>query len=140
MANNKVVKIWDATAIYYARMNINESIQHNRPTSSQTTMNSKYPFHIHNGEPSYFSGSCTATFVDNNGCYVTSESDVASFNYKIAEWLHNDRVKYLQYSNSTVFPVGILDTVKIDTKDTVDNKYDTTVTFDWEQIGTAFTI
>ena len=43
----RMVEIWDSTHSYKARMNISETIQHNRPTSSQTTMNSKYPFHIH---------------------------------------------------------------------------------------------
>lgn len=139
MADYRMVEIWDSVHHYKARMNINETIQHNRPTSSQITMNSKYPFHIHSGKPSYYSGSCTATFVDNNDCYVTSESEVAEFYYRIAEWLHNDRVKYLKYSDNTIFPVGILEIVEISSESdkTVNDKYNTTVKFDWEQIADA---
>ena len=40
MADYRKVEIWDATNVdnpYIARMNINESLQHNRNTSSQTT-------------------------------------------------------------------------------------------------------
>ena len=136
MADTKLVEIWDNSAHYKARMNINETLQHNRPTSSQVTLNSKYPYHIHDGKPSYYSGSCTATFVDNNDCYVTSEEDVAEFNETIAEWLHNDKTKFLKYSDKTVLPVGILSTVEIsNSNNTINDKYDTVIKFDWEQIG-----
>ena len=136
MADTKLVEIWDSNAHYKARMNINETLQHNRPTSSQVTLNSKYPYHIHDGKPSYYSGSCTATFVDNNDCYVTSEEDVAEFNETIAEWLHNDKTKFLKYSDKTVFPVGILSTVEIsNSNSTINDKYDTVIKFEWEQIG-----
>ena len=139
--NYRMVEIYDSVATYKARLNISETIQHNRPTSSQVTMNSKYPFHIHSGKPSYYSGSCTATFVDNNDCYVTSETDIAEFNYKIAEWLHNDRVKYLKYSDKTIFPVGILETVEISSEadKTINDKYNTTIKFEWEQLQAAIT-
>ena len=69
------IEIWDATGRhYYTEVNISEDIQHNRPTTSQTTYNSKYPFHIHNGKASYYSGSCTATFIDNtDNCEYDNE-------------------------------------------------------------------
>ena len=135
-SNNLMVKIWGGGGSYVARLNIDETVQHNRPTSSQITMNSKYPFHVHNGKASYYSGSCTATFVDNNDCYVTSEEDVAGFYFRLAEWLHNDSMKFIQFSDNTIIPVGILETVEISTKSdkTINDKYNTIVKFDWEQL------
>lgn len=148
------ITITDATGkVYVARLNINESIQHNRPTSSQLTINSKYPYHIHNGVPFYYSGQCAATFVDNTDeeeddkdeCeeesvstsdYTNEEGKVADFNYEFAEWLHNGLVKYLNYSENKTLHVGILETVEITTEQdsTIDDQYNSKVVFNWEQI------
>ena len=55
--------ISDSEANYYlVEVDISHSVQHNRPTVSQLAYNSKYPFHIHNGQPNYYSGSCTCSF------------------------------------------------------------------------------
>lgn len=147
----RAVEIWDAEGHYIARLNISESIQHNRPLSSQLTVNNKYPFHIRNGMPFYYSGKCGATFVDNekdeeeeDECedpttddYTNEDGKVADFNYAFAEWLHNGRQKYLKYSENRVFTVGILDPIEITTEQdsTIDDKYNSKVEFGWEQIA-----
>lgn len=138
-----MVQLWDGINVYKARLNIDETVQHIRPTSSQITMNSKYPFHIHNGKASYFAGSCTATFTDNvDECYVTSEDDVTAFNCAILEWLHNDTIKTLRFNNSgTQFQVGILETVEITASSeyspgnrSTNDKYNSAIKFSWEQL------
>ncbi len=136
------IEIYDATGKhYYTDVNINESIQHNRPTSSQTTYYSKYPYHIHTGKASYYSGSCTATFADNiDECKYDNEQAKkmsAEYTTGIIEWLHNDLVKYLKLSKDFIIPVGILDAVKedIESNSTIDDPYKTTVSFDWEQVA-----
>lgn len=151
----RVVEIWDAEGHYIARLNISESIQHNRPMSSQLTINSRYPYHIHNGAPFYYSGQCAATFVDNeededeeeeDECeeetvdvddYTNKEGEVADFNYEFAEWLHNGLVKSLKYSENKILYVGILETVEITTEQdsTIDDKYNSKVVFHWEEIS-----
>ena len=138
------IEIWDATGRhYYTEVNVNEDIQHNRPTSSQTTYNSKYPFHIHNGKASYYSGSCTATFIDNtDNCEYDNEKakeKAAEYTTNIVEWLHNDLTKYLKLSQDFILPVGILGEVKcsIESNNTIDDPFDTKVTFEWEQLADA---
>ena len=145
-----MVEIWDGVDTYKARLNIDETLQHIRPTASQITLNSKYPYHIHNGKASYFAGSCTATFTDNENkedeCYdyVTSADDVAMFNYKILEWLHNGETKTLRFHKSNEqFKVGILETVEITANReytpggnaTTNDKYNSAIKFSWEQIA-----
>ena len=58
----KALRIYDTQNSFATNVKISVGIQHNRPTSSQTTYNSKYPYHIHTGKPSYYSGSCTITY------------------------------------------------------------------------------
>lgn len=137
------IEIYDATGRhYYSEINVSESIQHNRPTSSQTTYDSKYPYHIHSGKPSYYSGSCTATFIENaeDECIYDNENlsaKAAEFTAGMLEWLHNDLVKYIKFSENFIVPVGILETVKADFESgaTIDDPWETSVSFDWEQVA-----
>lgn len=136
------IKIHGLGGAYISRLNIDEMAEHNRPTTSQITMNSKYPFHIHNGLASYYSGTCTGTFVDQDeDCYVTSNSKVTEFNLKILEWLHDDTIKYLEFTDGTTIPVGITETVELSSSDnnnsndkSIDNKFTVTIKFSWEQL------
>ncbi len=136
------IEIWDATGKhYYTDVNINENIQHNRPTSSQTTYFNRYPYHIHSGLPSYYSGSCTATFADNvNECDYDNEQakrKAAEYTANIMEWLHNDLTKYLKLSDDFIVPIGILETVEgeFDSDSTIDDPWETKVSFNWEQLA-----
>lgn len=137
------IEIYDATGKhYYSEVKISESIQHNRPTSSQTTYDSKYPYHIHTGKPSYYSGSCTATFIENAEDECTYEDEnlaekAAEFTAGMLEWLHNDLIKYIKFSENFIVPVGILETVKGDFESgsTIDDPWETSVSFDWEQLA-----
>lgn len=133
-------EIWDASGKYYVSVsNVKNSMQHNRPTSSNVTYNSKYPFHVHDGMASYYSGSCSAKFAENTDCPIDdmTEDKAGKFVLDFVEWLHNDLVKYLRVSKDTVIPCGILDTVNIDidNDESLDDLWSTTVSFNWEQLA-----
>lgn len=143
------IKIWDATGNYfYTEVDISTDVQHNRPTGSQVGYNQLYPYHTHNGIASYFSGSCSGNFsdnqsgecyedynfdyrVDSHGNYIYNTKYIKSF----VKWLHNDLTKQLQLSEDFIIPVGILGEVKWSTDHSVDDGYSCKVSFDWEQIG-----
>lgn len=137
------IKIWDASGYYLSEINVDQKIQHKRPTSSNELFNSKFPKHTHNGLPSYWTGSCSANFSDNKSGDCPEDYNFGEGNVKyvadFVEWLHNDLVKYLQLSEDFIIPVGILDTVTWDVEsgNTVDDGYAITISFDWEQLAPA---
>lgn len=155
-AENKLwgIKIWDSTGIYYyTEVNISQSIQNNRPTQSQVGLNSKYPFHTHNGIANYFSGSCSGNFSDNksgecesdynfdyridrNGNYIYNTKYIAGF----VKWLHNDRVKQLQLAETLVIPVGILGEVTWSVDKSIEDGETTQVSFNWEQLDDEYSL
>lgn len=148
------IKIWDATGNYfYTEVDISQSVQHNRPTSSVIGYNSQYPFHIHDGIASYFSGSCKGNFSENqsgecesdynfdyrilpNGSYVYNIDYMKTF----VKWLHNDLVKHLQLSENLVIPVGILGEVQWETNNSLDDGYSCSVSFNWEQLDDEYSL
>lgn len=134
------VKIWDDDgSYYYTEINVDLPVQHNRPTSSQVVYNSKNPYHIHNGKGFYYSGSASATFAPIEDCEYNFYDGNTEYILAFLEWLHNDKIKYLQISEKTIIPVGILETVKAapDNNHTLDDGYKVTVSFDWEQLAPA---
>ena len=148
------IKIWDSTGIYYyTEVDTSQDIQHNRPTESQVGLYNKYPFHTHNGEGFYFSGSCSGNFSDNqsgecyedynfdycideNGNYIYNTVYLVGF----MKWLHNDHIKYLQLSENFVIPVGILGEVSTSTEHTIDDGYTCKVSFNWEQLDDDYSL
>lgn len=155
-AQNKLwgIKIWDDTGrYYYTEVDITQNIQHNRPTESVVGYNSQYPFHIHNGIASYFSGSCSGNFSDNksgdcpedyNFDYREDSQGNIIYNTKyltgFIKWLHNDHVKHLQLAETLVIPVGILGEIKWDVEHSIEDGYTTKVSFDWEQLDDEYSL
>ena len=154
-AQNKLygIKIWDSTGNYfYTEVDVNQSIQHNRPTESQVVYNSKYPYHIHNGKANYFSGTCSGNFSENQGECDTDYN----FDYRIdgqgnviyntiyvatfVKWLHNDRIKHLQLAENFIIPVGILGEVQWDVEHSIEDGETTKVTFNWEQLDDEYSL
>ena len=156
----KALRIYDAQNSFATNVKISVGIQHNRPTSSQTTYNSKYPYHIHTGKPSYYSGSCTITYsnddedeeeIDDCDQYVeeyiealengTMRADelvkYSNLGFEISEWLHNDLTKYLVIAENITIPIGILGEVKFDISTTqkLDELPECSFSFDWEQVA-----
>lgn len=148
------IKIWDDTGIYYyTEIDVSTDVQHNRPTSSQLSLYNKRPFHIHNGEGFYFSGSCSGNFSDNKSgeCY-----EDYNFDYRVDEngnyiyntkyqlgfihWMHNDHIKYLQLSEDLVIPVGILEQIDWSTEHSVDDGYACKISFNWEQLDDEYAL
>ena len=147
------IKIWDATGhYYYTEVDISTDLKHNRPTDSQVAYGSKFPYHIHNGLPSYFSGSCSGNFSDNQSteCYEEYNFDENHIGEDIVyntiymtgfmKWLHNDYTKYLQLSENLVIPVGILGEVSLSTTHSIDDGYDCKISFDWEQLDEEYSL
>ena len=147
------IKIWDDIDYYFTEVDIAQDIQHNRPTESILTYNSKYPYHIHDGKGFYFSGSCTGNFSDNksgecyedyNFDYRVDENNNYIYNTKyqkeFVKWLHNDHIKYLQLSEDLVIPVGILGEITWSTERSVDDGYSCKVTFNWEQLADDYAL
>ena len=154
-AQNKLygIKIWDSTGNYfYTEVDVNQSIQHNRPTESQVVYNSKYPYHIHNGKANYFSGTCSGNFSENQGECDTDYN----FDYRIdgqgnviyntiyvatfVKWLHNDRIKHLQLAENFIIPVGILGEVQWGVEHSIEDGETTKVTFNWEQLDDEYSL
>lgn len=146
------IKIWDSVDYYFTEVDISQSVQNNRPTSSQVAYGSKYPYHTHNGKPNYLSGSCSGNFSDNKStdCYEEYNFDenhigedvVYNVDYQLQfiKWLHNDRTKFLQLSERLVIPVGILGEVQWDTERSVEDGHTCKVSFNWEQIDDEFVL
>lgn len=146
------IKIWDSEDYYFTEVDISPSVKHNRPTESQIAYNSKNPYHTHNGEPSYLSGSCSGNFSDNKSgdCYEDYNFDEnhigenvvynTDYQLKFIKWLHNDRTKFLQLSERLVIPVGILGEITWDTEKSVDDGYTCKISFDWEQLAEEFVL
>ena len=147
--------------IYYLTdIDVSHGIQHNRPTTSQTTYYSKYPFHIHNGLPSYYSGSCTCSFAERDDLEYVDEdcvddvespadldfSDDPIFTetgnaiYNSAyidgfiQWLHDDTIKTLRVSRRITIPVGILGEIQWDVDYNIVDGETIKITFNWEQL------
>lgn len=156
--NVKGTKIWDDTGCYFTELTINQSLQHNRPVGSQILIYGTYPQHTHNTRARYFSGSCTGNFSDNQSDEVNCESEDdyddtkptsespynfgngnVKYVYDFIQWLHNDKLKYLQLSPYLVIPVAILDTIQWNVEDeaTIDDGDKIKITFNWEQIADA---
>lgn len=160
------IKIWDSTGVwYYTNIDISHSVQHNRPTVSQLAFNSQYPFHIHNGKPSYYSGSCTASFsedanydetdddciemseeeldnIDWSEDYIFAEDGSVIYNSKyvnsFVKWLHNDKIKYLQLTKSIIIPIGIMGEIQWDCDYNIQNGESIKVSFNWEQLNDEY--
>lgn len=134
------IKLWDDTGYYLSDLKVKQQVYHNRPTSSTVLFNSKYPKHTHNGMGFYWSGSCTANFSDNKNANCESEYNFGEGNVKymadFIHWLHNDRIKYLQLSPHLIIPVGILDKItwEADENYTIDDGYNCSISFEWEQL------
>ena len=84
----------------------------------------------------------TAFIVSTDNCEYDNEKakeKAAEYTTNILEWLHNDLTKYLKLSQDFILPVGILGEVKcgIESNNTIDDPFDTKVTFEWEQLADA---
>ena len=148
------IKIWDDTGIYYfTEVDISPDLQYNRPTESQIGYNVKYPFHTHNGQANYLSGSCSGNFSDNKSgeCYSDYNFDytqdkngnyIYNTKYQIGfiKWMHNDHIKYLQLSEHLIIPVGILSEINWSTEKSIDDGHTCKISFNWEQLKDEFSL
>ena len=156
------VRISDGLKTYFLQdVDVSHGVQHNRPTASQTTYYSKYPFHIHNGLPSYYSGSCSCSFAESNDfenldedCIddvesvedldfsddpIFTETGNAIYNSKyideFIQWLHDDKVKTLTLSKHIQILVGILGEIQWDLDYNITDGETIKISFNWEQLN-----
>lgn len=147
-------KIWDNTGIYYyTEVNIKQGLTHTVPTETIEGYNRKYPFVIYNGIPSYYHGTASGNFSDNTSgeCYEDYNFDGrfdsnGNIIYNIMylngfiKWLHNKKIKYLQYDEDMVIPVAILQDISWETEKSVADGENVTISFDWVQQGDEFSL
>ena len=146
-------KLWgDDGVYYYTEIDVSQSITHYVPTESQDPYNSKHPWVIHNGIASYYKGSITGNFSDNQSteCYEEYNFDyyekdgVTYYNVKyqdaFIQWMHNRKTKYLQISEHLVIPIAVLDSIQWETEHTIDDGFNNKISFDWVQVADAFSI
>ncbi len=105
--------ILDKEDNYSTKLNIDISVQKNKPSTVINTLGRRYPFVIQNGENNYYSGSVTAEFYksknDSNGnCNFDIEN---SFVYRnqFMDFLHNGKPKLLKSYDGRVWMMNVVD-------------------------------
>lgn len=148
------IKIWDDTGIYYyTEVNIKQSLSHIVPTEQTNGYNVQYPFVTHNGIANYYQGSASGNFSDNTSgeCYEDYNFDGridkngnVIYNVKyingFIKWLHNRKMKYLQFDEDLVIPVAILQDISWETEKSIADGQDCTITFNWVQQEKEFSL
>lgn len=147
------IKIWgDDGHYFYTEVEISQSLTHYVPTEATDPYNSQYPWVTHNGIASYYKGSCTGNFSDNQStdCYEEYNFDENIIGEKVIyntiymntfiKWLHNRKTKYLQLSENMVIPIAVLDSIQWETEKSIDDGHTCKVSFDWVQVGDEFSL
>lgn len=130
------VKLTDTTGKeYYTEVEVKQDLTHNISVQTHKPIDSKFPYHTRIGKPSYWSGSVTAAFENNNGeCEHDYTLGDTAWRIEFIEWLHNGLSKVLYLSESLILPVTILGEISTETDNTIDGPL-VKVTFQWEQNG-----
>ena len=94
-------------------------------------MDSKFPYHILNGEPDYDSGTVDGFFAELDECTVNTDNGALS--KILRSWLNNGKAKLLTYYTGEAWIVAVNG---VSTTDPENNDvYNTS--FNWTQIGDA---
>lgn len=130
------VRITDDTGlVYYTELAVKQDLKHTTNIQTHIPINSKFPYHIRIGEPSYWSGTITGAFENNSGeCEHDYEFGDSKYRIDFVEWLHNGLVKTLYLSESFIMPVVVLSEISVETDNTIDDPIVKT-TFQCEQCG-----
>ncbi len=147
------IKIWGDDGVYYfTEVDTSPSLTHFVPTESQDPYNHKYPWVINNGVASYYKGSVTGNFSDNQSteCHADYNFDyhekngIVYYNVKyqdaFIQWMHNRKTKYLQLSEQFVISIKVLDSIQWETEHTIDDGWSNKISFDWVQVGDTFSL
>lgn len=130
------VKLTDATGkVYYTEVEVKHDLTHKISVQSHLPIDSKHPYHTRIGKPSYWSGSITGAFENNEGeCEHDYNLGDTAWRIEFIEWLHNGLTKTMYLSESFILPVTILGEIGVETDGTIDDPIVKT-TFQWEQCG-----
>jgi len=128
--------ILDKENNYSTKLNIDISVQKNKPSTVINTLGRRYPFVIQNGENNYYSGSVTAEFYkDKNNLNDNCDFDIEnSFNYRgqFMDFLHNGKPKLLKSYDGRIWMVGVIDSSP-EKKD--NHNYKISTSFNFVEIG-----
>ena len=127
------IKISDAMGSYIAVAEITKHpINRNDRGSILIAMDSKFPYHIINGDADYDSGTVDGFFTTiNDDC--SAEMDNAALSKILRAWLNNGRAKLLTYYTGEAWLVGVQNVSTTDPNN--DDAYNTS--FAWTAIGDA---
>ena len=142
----KAVEISDITGkSYMTEVEVNTDATHRNQSVIEESLNNKFPYYIKTGIASYWTGSVSANFADNqsNPCDEESkygEYDLTNdaFRFEFVEWMHNGLPKTLKLSNNFIMKVGIGNEITLGSDTTVDDET-AKITFQWTQLGERLT-
>lgn len=106
-------------------------INRNDRGSILETMDSKFPYHILNGEPDYDSGTVDGFFAELDECTV--DTDNGALSKILRAWLNNGKAKLLTYYTGEAWIVTVNGVSTTDPEN--NDAYNTS--FNWTQIGDA---
>ena len=130
------VRLTDATGkVYYTEVEVKHGLTHNKNVQVHFPIDSETPYHTTIGKQSYWSGTITGAFENNEGeCEHDYQFGDTAYRIEFIEWLHNGLVKTMYLSESFIIPVMILSEINVETDNTVDDLIVKT-TFQWNQCG-----
>lgn len=130
------VTLWDKNQGYvYGYLNYEKSTPTLNTTSTIVqTLNSKTPFIVNNIEQEYYTGTISATFVEENENMNWGYDFTNAVQYRISfkEWLYNGQPKILTFINGNKYIISISGNIS----DNLEGDFDNIITtFNWYEIA-----
>lgn len=128
--------LFDPTASYHAIIGAEYSATYNQEASTQTTIGSKYPFIIKNGNVGYYSGNFTASFVEMKDCVWDWEGGV-KYRRGFDKFLTNGNAKILKDWLGNIHMISVIDNIQ---RGDGDHWYTPTQEISWVECGDCFSV
>ncbi len=131
------VKLTDMTGkVYYTEIEVKHGLNHKISVQSHLPIDSKFPIHTRIGRSSYWSGTITGAFENNQDGECEHDYKFGDVNFRInfIEWLHNGLTKTMTLSDELILPVAILGDIGVDIENAISDPK-ANVSFEWEQCG-----
>ncbi|MBR0596968.1 hypothetical protein [Sinanaerobacter chloroacetimidivorans] len=126
--------ILEKDRVFKTILDIELQSQKNRPNTIVNTIDRKYPFVVSNGQNNYYSGSVSATFIEQDNNSDFKINDGWKFRESLMEFLQNGKPKILKYDDGRMWLVSIVDNPS-EQPDGHPQKI--TTTFNWVETGDA---
>ena len=132
---NDFIILEDKDTIYKGYLNYDKSI----PTLKNligvnTQLNNKYPYIVKNSNQNYYTGTISATFVEENENMNWGYDFTNAVQYRISfkEWLYNGQPKILTFINGNKYIISISGNIS----DNLEGDFDNIITtFNWYEIA-----